>query len=274
MKKILKITFYLSFVLAIGLFNGCEETDDYDYNSITPKVLGLNGPEAVAAHGLAEFPYTFSASYHRGGSTLEWSATTASGVGEVAITTEDVATFKGKIAKVVFPQRSTADVATITVTETTMGGVTSAPYTYEVTLDPFCPYPMADFVGNYTGTSTSHAETVTTELTANLNELRVYELANFVQASWGENWVEGDGSCVMEFSCGDVVTIAKQFIGDSDYPDTYLIEGSGTVDVDAKTITLVYEVFYTGGSVPGIETTLTLDGKSAGQIVSFNVPKK
>jgi hypothetical protein len=128
----------------------------------------------------------------------------------------------------------------------------------------FCDYPMEEYVGNWTGTSGSHSETVVAELGTEYNTIKVYGLADFVTSSWGESWVEGDGSCLMTFSCGDVVTIERQWIGDSDYPDSYYIEGSGTLDPEAKTITLVYEVFYTGDSVDGLETVLSLGGtKSA-----------
>lgn len=127
----------------------------------------------------------------------------------------------------------------------------------------FCSYPVDDYVGTWTGTAGAHAEELVTEVTGEPNKLRIFGLADFVESSWGENWLEGDGSCVMEFSCGDIVTIEKQWIGDSDFPDEYFIEGSGTFDPETMTINLVYEVFYTGGSVAGIETRLTLGAEKS-----------
>ena len=135
----------------------------------------------------------------------------------------------------------------------------------------FCGYPMEDYVGIWSGTSQLHAETVVTELEPEPNKLRIFGLADFVSSLWGEEWVEGDGSCVLEFSCGELVTIPKQWIGSSDFPDDYEIEGFGTFDPESKTIVLTYEVFYTGGSVDGIETTLRL-GSEKQELTTAAIP--
>jgi hypothetical protein len=268
MKKILMISILL--LSGAFIFNACDdEENDYNWNEYTPVFIGtINGPAEVAASGLADYPYNYEVSYYRGGSTFEWTVTTELGTGEVIVNTEDVLEAKGKKASIVFPQRSEEDIATITVVETTANGVSSEPYSIEVQLNPFCPYDMEPFAGDYTGTGEPyHAPVVSMETTDNLNELHVFGLAYFVPTFWGENWVEGDGSCYIEFSCGDVVTIKPQWIGDTDYPDSYGITGEGTVDVDNKVIDLVYEVYYgwdgsTGTSAYGpITTTLTLNGK-------------
>ena len=240
------------------MFSACEKppvelaNEEYDYGKIVPVVSAIAGPTAVAAHGLSEFPYTYSAPT-RGGSSWAWTVTTLTGTGTAEITLEE----NGRIAKINFPQRSAADVATVSVIETTMGGVSSVAQTLDVDLAAFCPYLWADYAGNYTGTSGAHSDPVVFTATPDLNHFKVEGLADFVNSSWGENWTSGDGSCIASFSCGDVFTILKQEIGDTDYPDTYLIEGSGTVDPVAKTITLAWEVFYTGGSQAGLTTVLT-----------------
>jgi hypothetical protein len=118
----------------------------YDYNAIVPKVLGLNGPGNTIGHGLSEFPVEYSASYFRGGSTLEWSASGGTTILEVI----DDGSFKGRKAKIVFPQVSEATTVTITVTETTMGGVKSEPFALEVDLSPYCPLDLDEFTGGYT----------------------------------------------------------------------------------------------------------------------------
>jgi len=122
----------------------------------------------------------------------------------------------------------------------------------KVALEAFCPYFWDDWEGNYTGTSGAHSDPVVFTRTTDLNYFKIHNLADFVSSSWGENWTSGDGSCIASFSCGDVFTILKQVIGDTDYPDTYLIEGSGTVDPVSKAITLAWGVFYTGGSQAGL----------------------
>ena len=132
---------------------------------------------------------------------------------------------------------------------------------------------MGDFVGNYSGTSAgNHAPTVELVAEHGLNVIRAKGLAYFVPNSWGENWVKGDGSCVLEFGCGDVVTIYPQWIGDTDYPDSYGIDGTGTVDVANKVINLDYTVYYgwsggSGSTAAEISTTLTLGGKVIKSVV-------
>lgn len=262
MKNLIKASLLFSFLaLAFVVFNSCEKEDDYDYSKIVPKVLGLSGPAEVAAHGLSEFPYTYDVTYFRGGSKLTWTVTTLSGQGQAVVTTFSEGTFENKRARIVFPQRSVGDEATITIVETTQGGVESQPFTYKVKLNPFCYYDVSTLAGNYSGTSWRHGDVVKMETTANLNELRVYNLANFVvdPDGWDENWIKGDGSCLLEVSCGDVVTIKKQWIGESDYPDDYSISGSGTIDMATKTINLTYIVHYTGGQTPAINTVLTMN---------------
>ena len=269
-----KILASISFLVMIALmFSACEKppveeaNEDYDYGKIIPLVSAIAGPTAVAAHGLSEFPYTYSAPT-RGGSSWAWTVTTISGAGAAEITLEE----NGRIAKINFPQRSVADVATVSVIETTMGGVSSVAQTLDVDLAAFCPYLWADWAGNYAGTSGYHSDPVVFTATADLNHFKVDGLADFVYSSWGESWTSGDGSCIASFSCGNVFTILKQWIGDSDFPDTYLIEGSGTVDPVAKTITLACEVFYTGSSQAGLTTVLTKSSAKGSKVLGTSKP--
>ena len=269
-----KILASISFLVVITLmFSACEKSpveeanEDYDYSKIIPLVSAIAGPTAVAAHGLSEFPYTYSAPT-RGGSSWAWTVTTLAGTGAAEITLEE----NGRIAKINFPQRSVVDTATISVIETTMGGVSSVPQTLKVALEAFCPYLWADWAGNYTGTSGAHSDPVIFTATSDLNHFKVDGLADFVYSSWGENWTSGDGSCIASFSCGDVFTILKQEVGDTDYPDTYLIDGTGIVDPVNKTISLVYTVYYTGGSVDDITTVLTKSSAKGYKVLETSKP--
>ena len=252
-----KSTILISVLMGmLVFFSACEDDNDYDYDAIIPIVMDITGPGVVAAHGLTEFPTRYHVP-HRGGSTFEWSVTTAGGRGATIVLDDQFSS----IAYITFDQSDEADVATISVVETTMGGITSDPGTRQISLEPFCPYDMDALVGEWTGTAGAHDEVLHASKTANLNELRMTGLAGFVNFAWGEAWVEGDGSAVLEFSCGDVVTIHYQHIGDSDFPDVYHMDGEGTFDPDTKTIELSYVVYYTGASSGPHETTLTHGSK-------------
>ena len=265
----MKSNFSYLIVLLLGViaitFNSCDEKDDYNYNNIEPVIFNISGPSPATAHGNTEFPVTYTVPY-RGGSSFNW---TIGGNGGTFVQDEVFPS----IVYVTFNQSSTPTSATITVTETTMGGKTSEPFSIDVALLGFCPYEMNDFIGDYTGTAPGdHAPTVEMVAEHGLNVIRAKGLAFFVPDSWGENWVKGDGSCVLEFGCGDIINIYPQWIGDTDYPDAYGIEGTVSVDVDNKVINLDYTVYYgwsgtSGSEAAEISTTLTLDGKMIKQTV-------
>ena len=140
--------------------------------------------------------------------------------------------------------------------------------THTMVIGKFCA--VEDFSGNYTGTHGAHASTVVIESTGIANEYRVYGLAEFVPRDWGENWIAGDGSSVMSFKCANVASIPDQWIGDTDYPDTYFIyDATGAYDEDANTLSLTYSITYAGE----ITTVLTRDGKSTTQVEPFTVKK-
>jgi hypothetical protein len=124
-------------------------------------------------------------------------------------------------------------------------------------------HPLAVWIGSYTGTFAGHGPITTEAYTE--TQLRVHGLASYVQTGWGESWVEGDGSCIMDFNTDGTVTIEPQWIGDSDFPDVYGMIGEGTYESDG-TITITYELFYGWDGVGGVsvfggavETVLTKD---------------
>lgn len=269
-KKILILSSLVVMTLGV-LFTSCdEEEDDYNYDNIEPKLInGIDGPTTATANAITKYKYSV---VYRGGSEYDWSVE-----GNDATIDTDSADVPS-IVYITYAQESEEKDVILSVTETTEGGKSvSAEDT--ISLQPFCPYPVEDYVGDYTGTQAGyHSDPVTMEEGSEVNTLVVSDLAYFVSTAWGETWVEGDGSCVMEFKCGDVVDIPFQWIGDTDYPDEYWIEGSGTVDTDAKVIELDYEVFYGGGTSSAygvISTTLTLDGKKKGiEVEKFDVEKR
>lgn len=257
-------------LIALGslvTFNACEEKNDYNFNQIEPIVMSIDGAGELAAHGLPAYPAKYTVP-HRGGSTYAWTAKNAANV-DATIVIDPVFP---SIAYITFPQSSVLTSGTITVTETTSAGLVSPVKEKSIVLTPFCPYDMDALVGNWTGSNDGNSNPVVATKTANLNELKLLGLAGFISSDWGETWLVGDGSCVIEFSCGEVITIKNQKIGETDYPDTYLIDGTGTYNIAAGTITLTYKVYYTGGSTSNITTTLTKNALLKNQEV-FNQVK-
>ena len=112
-------------VLLLGVmaitFNSCEEKDDYNYNNIEPAIFAISGPDPATAHGNTDFPVTYTVPY-RGGSTYSWVVE-----GNNGGTVVQDETFPS-IAYITFDQSSTPTSATITVTETTVGGKSSEPF--------------------------------------------------------------------------------------------------------------------------------------------------
>ena len=141
-----KLPLILFFIIgACFLFlASCDEKDDYNYDGIEPLIKEIVGPGSTAAHGLTDFPATYSVP-HRGGSTFQWSVTTLLGGGATIVKDEDFES----IAYITFDESSVADVATITVVETTLGGKVSPAKTKEVTLSPFCQFNVDNFIGAY-----------------------------------------------------------------------------------------------------------------------------
>jgi|SRR6056297_336933 len=250
-KNIITLTVFLISSVVILAFSGCEEKETYNFDEIEPELVGgISGPKEVVADGFCNYNYSV---IHRGGSSYKWS-----------IENYDAEINKNSKypnqATILYAQSMDSATAYLTVKETTMGGKsTSTTDTIEIL--PFCPYPMDDYTGKYLSSDTINvADTVISEITTIPNQLRIYGLADFVVNRWGETWINGDGSCVIDFCCNNVIEIQRQWIGDTNYPDTYMIEGTGTVDTTNKVITLNYYVLYAGGtSNKSIDTELSLD---------------
>jgi len=239
MKNILK---YIGFVVVAGLlftvFNSCEEENDYDFNKIVPKIVGgISGPSEVLATGAKAEVYKV---LHRGGSTYAWSIS-----GSDATIVQDPEF--GSIANIAFAQSSVDKAAVITVTETTMGGLTASA-TYDVSLSAFAPLTWDDFVGTWTGededgTVTFDAVKGTEENTIIIPAVDgIPALFYGIYSGWGESFQPGfgnEGNAIVEvdLATGDL-TIAPNYWGQTlPGPYDYFLYGSGYYNGPVMTLT-------------------------------------
>ena len=231
----------ITLLVAVSLFTACEETamekaqNAYDASMVVPAVLSTAGPSLV----LQTFSYDYSVSYFRAGSTWSWSAVDAT----VESVTDDT-----RGAKIKFNTLPANGKAQIKVTETTAGGTTSPEKIIEVTVNPFCPLPVGDFVGNWTGTDGQADETYPATVTATLDgDKIVLDGLNvgFMAGFWGETIVEG-GTCLVTINANGTVVVPEQYFCDTDYSPGYKIKGSGTWDnCGAKpTLKIDYDIWY------------------------------
>jgi len=245
MKKIILSTIIL--LAVVSMFNSCTTPpieaaqDAYDYNAIVPEVLGdISGPTTA----IQTFTSDYTIGYHRGGSTWNWSAEGAT----VQSVSEDTRT-----ATILFSNDGTA---TVTVTETTMGGVTSDPKSLEVSVMTYCSLPngVADLVGSWSGTDGQGADyTFDSQITTVVDgdKLAVSGMSvGFINNFWGEAVIDG-GTFMMTVNEDGTLDIPRQYIYTTEYegdPYDYEIEGSGTWDNcgDSPTFVIDYDIYYPG----------------------------
>lgn len=213
--------------------------DAYNYDAIIPKVLGdISGPTTA----IQTFTSNYTIGYYRGGSTWSWSATGAT----VQSVSEDT-----RVATILFENDGTA---TVTVTETTMGGVTSEPKSLEVDVMTYCPLAngIADLVGSWDGTDGQGADyTYDSQITTSVDgtQLAVSGISiGFINGFWGEPVIEG-GTIMMTVNVDGTVDIPRQYIYTTEYEDApyeYEIEGSGTWDNcgDSPSMVINYDIYY------------------------------
>lgn len=257
-----KVFKYILFFAAIALImSACEKTDiqkaneAYDFSKIIPAVQGVNGP----ASATQTFSESYAVNYFRGGSSWSWSASGAT----ITSTSDDT-----REIEVLFTD---AGEAVITVTETTMGGVTSEPFEYPVTVAEFCPMTRDDFLGTWTGTETGDADsdlTVTFVAGDEDNEI-VAEATGGIPAflggiftGWGETFQPGFGPE------GDITIIVNEN-GSLSIPFTYW----------GQTLPGPWDYWYFGsglwsgcGAAPSMEFDISLDwnGSPPGSAVYTN----
>jgi len=134
MKTILNKFITLSFVtMVLAVFISCEEKDDYDYDSIYPVIMKVSGSE-IPMQGRH---YLYSATI-RGGSTFDWSSSQNAEI-------IDINSQGNYSVHVYFPDviSTTDNSEIINVTETTLGGVDSETYEFEIdSVTPFAALPI------------------------------------------------------------------------------------------------------------------------------------
>jgi hypothetical protein len=246
----------LSLLIALSallFLSNCKDEDNYNFDKIEPRLVnGISGPKDVTANGFTAYDYSV---IHRGGSEYEWTSNNEN----LIVKIEKDSKYPNQ-ASIIYKELHDSSEINITVKETTSGDKTTS-VTDTIQLLPFCPYSTMEYKGSWSSSNTQDvAQTVYVDTTDKPNQLELYGLADFVTSRWGESWINGDGSCVIKLSCRENIEIEKQWIGDSNYPDTYEIQGTGTVDTTNMTMSLNYDVFYAGGSgSKHISTTLTLE---------------
>lgn len=122
------------FVAFLFLFSACEKTEiekaneDYNYDKTIPDIIGgINGETSVVKTNTKKY----SLGYFRGGSTWAWTATGAE--------LQAIEGSNGNEVNVFFNLSNDefGDSITVTVVETTQGGVVSDPATIRVYVSPF-----------------------------------------------------------------------------------------------------------------------------------------
>jgi len=250
MKKLIYNILGLTVILAL-FFSACKKdehvkhSEDYDYNAIEPIILNVYGDAAIIASGVSEYTYKVNP---RGGSTYSWTVSSGGTITPVS----------GETWTAIFipDQVSDQDSTTISVVETTMGGLTGDPKTMDITLLPFCPIDLNGFVGEYEeddhDTDTSLYELSQCYTTLDPDDDLFGIIINDVLS--GPYWfdVTGGQLKIKLNACDSTVMFSEQETGivhptygmvsmkltdDSELgnfnPDTKVIEFTGTVFVDA-----------------------------------------
>jgi len=249
--KIIQSAF--SAIVVILFMTSCTEENNYNYDEIEPRLInGISGEKEVTATGFTKYNYSV---IHRGGSNYNWSINNE----DMVLSIEKNKDYPNQ-ASIIFAELHDTSKINITVKEITEGGKTASA-TDTVQLMPFCPYQAEKYTGEWVSSDTmSVADTVLTETIEKPNQLRVYGLADFINTRWGEKWINGDGSCILELNCNEKVEIKRQWLGDTDYPDRYEILGAGTIDTTSNTLQLSYDIFYSNGTgSKHISTVLSME---------------
>ncbi len=241
------------------VWSSCGQEDDYDFNAIIPVILGLSGPTEVPAHGLTEYPTMYRVP-HRGGSSYNWQV---GGHGGMVVLHDTYP----NMAYITFNQSSDHAQATITVIETTMGGISSEPYSVEITLLPSCPRDMdlwsgEWFLNNHVDGNNHVAATPVLLSTDSLNMLRIEKFFDWVVVDfWEENWIPGIGGAgdfILEVDCDFPEFSGHFLLGETVEWTTYWMDYHGSFSPDNKTITIHYDIIWEQGGPVWNSFTATL----------------
>lgn len=236
-------------LVALLLLTTCETDmekaqDDYSAGQVTPAIVSTSGSDLV----LQTFTYPYSVTYFRAGSTWAWTATEA---------TVDSVSADKRTAYILFDVLPANDTALISVTETTIGGVTSAPKVLEVKVNQFCPLTnwINDLVGTWSGTDgqgVDYTFDVTSGITTSVSTTKLLVdgvNVDFMATFWAENIVSG-GTFLMTVYPNGTLDIPQQWFCKTDYLDSeYEIKGSGTWDNCTATpsFKITYDIYYPAG---------------------------
>jgi hypothetical protein len=234
------------FLLILLSFSSCMEDpikdaqESYDYNAIVPKVLGgVQGPSVA----VQTFTADFSVGYHRGGSTWTWTATNGAVVKSLSADT--------RTATIQFVNFPSNGISTVSVTETTQGGITSEAASKNVEVKRYCPLPngIADMAGSWVGEDAWYDSEITAVVSG--TELAVTGMSfGFITDWWGEEIIEG-GTIKIKVNIDGTVTIPRQYIYTTVYdgdPYDYEILGSGTWSNcgTSPSMLITYDIYYEG----------------------------
>lgn len=260
-KIIIKVSFL---VLTAFLFSTCEKTpmekaqDAYDASMVVPAVLGVNGPSLA----LQTFAYNYSPTYFRAGSKWNWSVVDAT----VQAVSSDTRT-----ATILFDVKPAGDTALVKVSETTIGGTTSAEKIIKVKVDPFCPLPngLADLVGSWEGDDGGGGGAVYPSVITSALDGETFTISGagvgFIEDWWAEEVITL-GDVEVTINNNGTLDIPRQFLFTTLYDGdnyNYEIIGSGTWDNCGATPTMVikYDIYYEGDATGLAATYKTyLDG--------------
>jgi hypothetical protein len=240
-----KILLAIVILMVAVMYNSCTTPpieaaqEAYDYNAIIPKVLdGVQGPEIA----IQTFTADYTIGYYRGGSTWNWSAADAT----VSSVSEDT-----RVATIEFNTFPADSFATVTVTETTMGGITSDPVSMEVRVKKYCPLVNgnADLVGSWSGDDGGYDSQITTVVSGTSLEVSGLSVG-VITDWWGEAILEG-GSFLLTVNEDGTLNIPRQYIYTTEWdgdPYRYEIIGSGTWDNcgTSPSLLISYDIYYEG----------------------------
>jgi len=245
------------FVAFLFLFSACEKTaieeaqENYDYDKTIPGIIGgISGKTSVVKTNTKEY----SLGYFRGGSTWAWSATGA----EV----QAIEGSNGTKVDVFFNQSNDelSDSVTITVVETTKGGVVSDPATIRVFVSSFVISISGPDVGVASGAGTMN-----------------YSVAHDDGATYAWSVVDHTATVTPDASGGAAITwdlsatdktvgvsCVKTFKGLESVPATFSTDLIGYV---AKTIGDFVGTFSGDESGGGTTTFTTVAGTEADELI-------
>lgn len=211
----------------------CKDEDDFDYNNITPVIYGeISGDEEVVASG-ASYEYSVTP---RGGSVFTWAVEGA----DATVTPVQDTSY---IANVIVPSSFDPDtLITISVTETTMGGIFSEPLELQVIVSAFCTFDIDNFTGRFTCSDTTEGEYYG-DYSVNFTKDTTTENRIINDNFWD---YPDDGETIYYDLSGDAYQTVTVPLQDFVFKDgmTGTVEGAGIYDACNSTMSVDYILLY------------------------------